>query len=155
MGTRHKLYYLKELEVINGYSNIKTLEEILDLDGRFYPIVEYFRSEYGFYQEDNQILHLNLKELLKLLEIIDNKTIFNYSDKNDWFNEYGKVYYDSELPDGKYLENNWRDNTVTVKTFDDIIEEFYNDLKSEISECLEDYISDKVDNYYFKSVWED
>lgn len=103
MGTRHKLYYLKELEVINGYSNIKTLEEILDLDGRFYPIVEYFRSEYGFYQEENEILHLNLEELMKLLEIIENKTIFEYSDKNDWFNDYGTFYYDNKLDNGKYI----------------------------------------------------
>ena len=67
----------------------------------------------------------------------------------------GKVYYDSELPDGKYLENNWRDNTVTVKTFDNIIEEFYSDLKVEISDCLEDCILDRVNDYYFKLVWED
>lgn len=152
MGTRYKLYILKELEVINDYSNIETLDEILDLDGRFYPIVEYFKSEYGYYQEENQILHLNLEELLKLLEVIESKTIFNYSDKNDWFNEYGKVYYDSELPDGKYLENNWRDNTVTVKTFDNIIEEFYSDLKVEISDYLEDCILDRVNDYYFKLV---
>ena len=152
MGTRYRLYILKELEVINDYSNIETLDEILDLDGRFYPIVEYFKSEYGYYQEENQILHLNLEELLKLLEVIESKTIFNYSDKNDWFNEYGKVYYDSELPDGKYLENSWRDNTVTIKTFDNIIEEFYSDLKVEISDYLEDCILDRVNDYYFKLV---
>lgn len=154
MGTRYKLYILEELEVINDYPNIKTLDEILDLNDRFYPIVEYFKSEYGFYQEENQILHLNLEELLKLIEIIENKTIFNYSDKTDWFNDYGKFYYDNELDNGKYIEFNWRDNTETIKTFEDIIEEFYDDLKVEISECLEDYILDNIDNYYFKSVWE-
>lgn len=155
MGTRYKLYILEELEVINDFPNIKTLDEILDLNDRFYPIVEYFKSEYGFYQEENQILHLNSEELLKLFEIIENKTIFNYSDKNDWFNDYGKFYYDNELDNGKYIEFNWRNNTETIKTFEDIVEEFYNDLKVEISECLEDYILDEIDNYYFKSVWED
>lgn len=155
MGTRYKLYILEELEVINDFPNIKTLDEILDLNDRFYPIVEYFKSEYGFYQEENQILHLNLEELLKLLEIIENKTIFNYSDKIDWFNDYGKFYYDNELDNGKYIEFNWRNNTETIKTFEDIIKEFYDDLKVEISECLEDYILDEIDNYYFKSVWED
>lgn len=155
MGTRYKLYILKELEVINDYSNIETLDEILDLNARFYPVAEYFRIEYGFYQEENEILHLNLEELMKLLEIIENKTIFNYIDENEWFEDYGKFYYNDKLDNGKYIEYNWGDNTETIKTFDDIIQEFYNDLKTEISECLEDCILDKIDNYYFKSVWED
>ena len=46
MGTKYKLYILKELEVVNDYSNIETLDEILDLNARFYPVAEYFRIEY-------------------------------------------------------------------------------------------------------------
>ena len=118
MGTRYKFYVLQEFEVINSYENIKILDEILDLDKKFYPVSKYFEIEYGFYQEkENQVLHLSLNEINKLLEIIQNKKIFEYIDKNDWFNEYGDYYYDDKLSNGKYIEFNWIKDTETIKTF--------------------------------------
>ena len=156
MGTRYKLYTLQEIEVINDFGNIKTLEEVLDLGSRFYPISKYFESEYGFYQEEkSQVLYLDLEEINKLLEIIQNKTIFKYCDKDEWFSEYGNYYYDDILGNGKYIEFNWNEDTETIKTFDSIIKEFYKDLENEILDSLKDYISDNVQNYYFKIVWED
>lgn len=156
MGTRYKFYVLQEFEVINSYENIKILDEILDLDKKFYPVSKYFEIEYGFYQEkENQVLHLSLNEINKLLEIIQNKKIFEYIDKNDWFNEYGDYYYDDKLSNGKYIEFNWIKDTETIKTFDSIVEEFYKDLNYEIIEGLEDCIIDNVQDYYFKIIWED
>lgn len=156
MGTRYKFYVLQEFEVINSHENIKILDEILDLDKKFYPVSKYFEIEYGFYQEkENQVLHLSLNEINKLLEIIQNKKIFEYIDKNDWFNEYGDYYYDDKLSNGKYIEFNWIKDTETIKTFDSIVEEFYKDLNYEIIEGLEDCIIDNVQDYYFKIIWED
>lgn len=90
-----------------------------------------------------------------MLEIIQNKKIFEYIDKNDWFNEYGDYYYDDKLSNGKYIEFNWIKDTETIKTFDSIVEEFYKDLNYEIIEGLEDCIIDNVQDYYFKIIWED
>ena len=93
INMNYKVYYYSEIEVCNG-DNIKVLKELTDFGNEYAIIMKYLSIEYGYGGED--IIHLDSKDMIKLLEIIENKTLFEYMDNDEWLEDYGRYFYNYE-----------------------------------------------------------
>ena len=140
----YKIYYYSEIEVCNG-NNIKVLKELTEFDKKYGVIMDFLSVEYGYDEDD--ILHLNVEEMRKLIDIIENKTLFNFVSKDYWINEYGMYFYDYIKYD-KYVIFSPSEEKDLFYTKDELMNKFLKELKDEII-CIRDNINyDGIKDFY-------
>lgn len=140
----YKIYCYTEIEVCNG-GNIKILKELTEFGAEYGTIMEYLTIKFGYDRED--IFHLNSEEMTELLEIIENKTLFDYIDIDNWIDRYGRYFYDY-VKYGKYVIYSPSEDKDIFKTKEELLDEFLENLKEEII-CIKDNIEyDKIKDFY-------
>ena len=140
----YKIYYYSEIKVCNG-DNIKILKELTEFDNKFGIIIDFLNIEYGYANED--LLHLNVEEMSKLLDIIENETLFNFMSKDYLINEYDKYLY-NYIKYNKYVIYSPSEEKDLFYTKDELLNKFLKELKDEII-CIRDNIKyDRIKDFY-------
>lgn len=140
----YKIYYYLEIKVCNG-DNIKVLKELTEFYEKYSIIVDFLSIKYGYANDD--IIHLNSEEMIELLDIIENKTLFNFISKDYLINDYSKYLYNS-IKYNKYVIYSPSEERDLFYTEDELIDKFLEELKDEIM-CIKDNIKyDGIKDFY-------
>lgn len=140
----YKIYYYSEIEVCNG-SNIKVLKELIEFNKKYRIIVDFLSIEYGYANE--YLLHLNKEEINNLLNIIENKKLFDFMSRDYWINEYGNYFYDYIKYD-KYVMYNPKKDKDLFYTKEELIEKFLKELIDEIMYIKNIIEYDNINDFY-------